>query len=192
MSPSVRRPSSGQLLSGLQWYVVKVQSGREEAVKEALERRVRVEGLEEAIGRIIIPVEKVAQVRNGRRVERTRKLFPGYLMCEVAIDDRVLALLHEIPGISDFVRSGDTPVPLSPAEVDRLVAGQSEDQVSVILPDFEPGDRVRILSGTFAQMEGEVAEILADTGHVRVRLVILSRPVTLDLEAGEVLQLGRG
>jgi transcriptional antiterminator NusG len=134
-------------------------------------------------------VEKVAEIRKGHRVERTRKLFPGYLLCEVALDDRVLALFHEVPGVSDFVRSGATPVPLSPAEAARLVGGPSEEKVSIILPDFDPGDRVRILRGTFAQMEGEVAEVLADTGKVRVRLEILGRPVTLDLEASEVLQL---
>jgi transcriptional antiterminator NusG len=174
----------------LQWYVVKVHSGREEAVKEVLERRARLEALQEAVGRILIPVERVAEIRNGRRAERTRKLFSGYLLCELMLDDRVLALFREIPGVSDFARSGSTPVPLSPAEAERFVAGQAEGKVNVILPDFDPGDRIRILSGTFAQMEGEVTQVLADTGQIRVRLEILGRPVFLDMEASEILQLG--
>jgi transcriptional antiterminator NusG len=173
----------------LQWYAVKVHKGREEAVKEVLERRVRLEALEVVVGRILIPVERVVEIRNGRRVERTRKLFPGYLLCELVLDDRVLALLREIPGVSDFVRSGSAPVPLSPTEAERFVAGPAEGKVNVILPDFDPGDRVRILRGAFAQMEGEVAEVLADTGQIRVRVAILGRPVFLDLEASEILPL---
>jgi transcriptional antiterminator NusG len=173
----------------LQWYVVRVHSGREEAVKEALERRVRLEGLQEVISRLLIPVERVAEVRKGRRVERTRKLFSGYVLCEMIIDDRVLSLFREISGVSDFIRSGSTPVPLSPAEAERLLAGQSGGKVNVILPDFNPGDRVRVLHGTFAQMEGEVTEVLADSCQVRVRLTILGRPVLFDLEASGVLQL---
>ena len=192
MTPSVRRPSSAPSPGGLQWYAVKVHSGREEAVKDVLERRVRLEALEEVVGRILIPVERIAEIRNGRRAERTRKLFSGYLLCEIVLDDRVLALFRETPGASDFVRSGGTPVPLSPAEAARLVAGQSEGKVNVLLPDFDPGDRVRVLRGTFAQMEGEVAEVRADTGLIRVRLAILGRPVSLDMEASELLQLAGG
>jgi len=173
----------------LQWYVVKVHSGREEAVKEVLERRARLEALEEAVGRILIPVERVTEIRHGRRAERTRKLFSGYLLCELVLDDRVLALFREIPGVSDFVGSGATPLPLSPTEAERFVAGQPEGKVNVILPDFDPGDRIRILHGTFAQMEGEVTGVLAGTGQIRVRLEILGRPVFLDVEASEILQL---
>jgi transcriptional antiterminator NusG len=189
MAPSVRRPSSAPPPGGLQWYVVKVHSGREEAVKEALERRVRQEALEGVVGRILIPVEKVAEVRNGRRAERTRKLFAGYLLCELVPDERVLALFREIPGVGGFLGGGSTPVPLPPAEAERLVAGQAADKLNVILPAFDCGDRVRVLRGAFAQMEGEVAEVLAATGQVRVRVAILGRPAFLDLEAAEVLQL---
>jgi transcriptional antiterminator NusG len=175
----------------VQWYVVKVHSGREEAIKDVLERRVRLEALEEVIGRILIPVDKVAEIRNGRKAEHTRKLFSGYLLCEIVLDDRVLALFREIPGVTDFVRSVSTPVSLSPTEAARIVAGQSEGKVNVILPDLDPGDRVRILRGTFTQMAGEVAEVLADTGQIRVCLEILGRPVFLDMEATDLLQLAR-
>jgi transcription antitermination factor NusG len=105
------------------------------------------------------------------------------------LDDRVLALFREIPGVSDFVRSGSTPSTLSPTEAERFVAGHSERIVDVILTDFDPGDRIRVLRGTFAQMEGEVAEVLAKTGQIRVRLEILGRPVFLDMEVSEILQL---
>src|SRR5579884_1226312 len=78
--------------SNKHWYVVKVQSGREESIKEAIERRVKIEGLEEFFGQIVIPVEKVVEMRNGKRVTRERKLYPGYLMVEVEYNDRILYL----------------------------------------------------------------------------------------------------
>jgi transcriptional antiterminator NusG len=106
-----------------------VHSGREEAVKDVLERRVRIEALEEVVGRILIPVEKLVEIRNGRRTERSRKLFSGYLLCEIVLDDRVLALFREIPGVCDFVRSGCAPVPLSPGEAARWLASQSEGKM---------------------------------------------------------------
>src|SRR5262249_53064766 len=85
------------------WYVVKVQSGREESIKETIERRVKIEGLEEYFGQIIIPVEKVTEMRNGKRVVRERKLYPGYLMVEVEYNDRILYLFRETSGVGDFV-----------------------------------------------------------------------------------------
>jgi len=80
--------------SNKHWYVVKVQSGREESIKEAVERRVKIEGLEEFYGQIVIPVEKVVEMRNSKRVTRERKLYPGYLMAEVEYNDRVLYLFR--------------------------------------------------------------------------------------------------
>jgi transcriptional antiterminator NusG len=80
------------LPSNKHWYVVKVQSGREESIKEAIERRVKIEGLEEFFGQIIIPVERVTEMRNGKRYVKERKLYPGYLMCEVEYNDRILYL----------------------------------------------------------------------------------------------------
>ena len=89
------------------WYVVKVQSGREESIKEAIERRVKIEGLEEFFGQIVIPVERtVTEMGKGKRVTRTRKLYPGYLMVEVEFNDRILYLFRETSGVGDFVGGG--------------------------------------------------------------------------------------
>ena len=103
------------------WYVVKVQSGREDTIKEAIERRVRKERLEEFYGQIVIPVEKVTEVKtdkNGKRVTRTkeRKLYPGYLMCEVEYNDRILYLFRETSGWE--ISSGAAGQPRPPADAD--------------------------------------------------------------------------
>src|SRR5262249_8128796 len=118
------------------WYVVKVQSGREDTIKEAIERRVRKEGLEEFFGQIVIPVEKITEVKqdkNGKRVTRTkeRKLYPGYLMVEVEYNDRILYLFRETSGVGDFVGSHPhnlerAPTPMSDREIQRMLGPQGQ------------------------------------------------------------------
>src|SRR6266851_291922 len=109
--------------SNKHWYVVKVQSGREESIKEAIEKRVKIEGLEEFYGQIVIPTKSVTEMRNGKRVTKDQKLFPGYLMVEVEYNDRILYLFRETSGVGDFV--GGTihrpPPPMSSGEVERMM-----------------------------------------------------------------------
>jgi transcription termination/antitermination protein NusG len=174
------------------WYVVKVQSGREESIKEAIERRVKIEGLEEFFGQIIIPVEKVTEMRGGKRVVKTRKLYPGYLMCEVEYNDRILYLFRETSGVGDFVGASVNrpPPPMPDKEVESMLARMTGDtgegKVKQIKPKFDRGDRVRVRDGTFAQMEGEVKELIEAKNLVRVELTIFGRPVPVELEYWQV------
>jgi transcriptional antiterminator NusG len=172
------------------WYVVKVQSGREESIKEAIERRVKIEGLEECYGQIIIPIERVTEMRGGKRVVRERKLYPGYLMVEVEYNDRILYLFRETSGVGDFVGGGvnHPPQPMPPHEVERMLGRQGEQVPGVAhaKPKFDRGDRVKVKDGTFAGMEGEVKEILEAKGLVRVELTIFGRPVPVELEYWQV------
>ncbi|HVS34003.1 MAG TPA: transcription termination/antitermination NusG family protein, partial [Gemmataceae bacterium] len=175
--PAVPEPSNKR------WYVVKVQSGREESIKEAIERRVKIERLEEFFGQIVIPVERVTEMRRGKRVVKERKLYPGYLMAEVEYNDRILYLFRETSGVGDFV--GGTlnrpPPPMSEREVAKMLGpkGGPEDKGKEIQakPPVERGDRVKVRDGTFAGMEGEVKEILETLNHLKVELTIFGRPV---------------
>jgi transcriptional antiterminator NusG len=178
------------------WYVVKVQSGREETIKEAIERRVRIEGLEEFYGQIVIPVERVTEMKKARdgstkRVVREHKLYPGYVMAEVEYNDRVLYLFRETSGVGDFV--GGTlnrpPTPMSQREIDKMLGqqlGPDKQEVKVGAPPFAVGDRVRVRDGTFAGMEGETKEVMEAVGHVKVELTIFGRPVPVELEYWQV------
>jgi transcriptional antiterminator NusG len=178
--------------SNKQWYVVKVQSGREESIKEALERRVKIEGLEEYFGQVIIPIEKVTEMRNGKRVVKERKLYPGYLMVEVEYNDPILYLFRETSGVGDFVGGGinHPPQPMPPHEVDRMLnrQGVHVPGETHVKPKFDRGDRVKVKDGTFAGMEGEIKEILEAKGLVRVELTIFGRPVPVELEYWQVDQ----
>jgi len=188
------------------WYVVKVQSGREDTIKDAIERRVRKEGLEEFFGQIVIPVEKVTEVKvdkNGKRVPKTkeRKLYPGYLMVEVAYNDRIVYLFRETSGVGDFVGAhpGDLmkpPTPMSEREVQRMLGptmkpGDVRGGAPPIAPPpkwLQPGDRVRVVDGTFNGMDGSVKQILEAVSKVQVELSIFGRPVAVDFEYYQVEQ----
>jgi transcriptional antiterminator NusG len=183
------------------WYVVKVQSGREESIKEAIERKVRKEGLEDFYGQIVIPVEKITEVRtdrSGKRVTRTkeRKLYPGYIMAEVEYNDRILYLFRETSGVGDFVGAtadrDKPPPPMTDKEVQRMLgpaSGPGDQNAPPPKPrGMEVGERVRVVDGTFAGMEGEVKEILEGVGHLRVELTIFGRPVPVELEYYQVEQ----
>ncbi len=173
-----------------QWYVVKVQSGREETIKEAIEKRVKIDGLEEFYGQIVIPTEKSTELRKGKRYIRERKLFPGYLMCNVEFNDRVLYLFRETPGVGDFVGGGlnKPPQPMSPREVERLINKQIAPDVKDKPQEspFTEGDRVRVKDGTFQGMDGVVKEILKAKGAVIIELTIFGRPVPVELEYWQV------
>jgi len=184
------------------WYIVKVQSGREESIKDAIERRVKIEGLEEFFDQIKIPVEKVTELRNGKRVVRSRKKFPGYLMAHVEFNDRILYLFRETSGVGDFVGAtvNRAPAPMPQHEVDRMLADEAiaagdpkaaGKALEKIKLKFDKGDRVRVRDGTFQGMEGEVKEILEpkeakDPVRVRVELTIFGRPVPVEVEAWQV------
>ncbi len=176
--------------ANMHWYVVKVQSGREESIKEAIEKRVKIEGLEEYFSQIIIPVERVTEMRNSKRVTRERKLYPGYLMVEVEYNDRILYLFRETSGVGDFVGGGlnHPPSPMSAREVERMLGRQGEQRPGEVhpKPKFDRGDRVKVKDGTFQGMEGEVKDILEAKGLVRVELTIFGRPVPVELEYWQV------
>lgn len=173
----------------MHWYVVKVQSGREESIRDAVERRVKIEGLQEFFGQIIVPTEKVTEMRNGKRVVKERKLYPGYLMVNLEFNDRMLYLFRETSGVGDFVGGGmnKPPPPMPDHEVTRMLRRRGDD-VSPVEPKsrFDKGDKVKVKDGTFAGMEGEVKEVLEGKGAVRVELTIFGRPVPVELEYWQV------
>jgi transcription termination/antitermination protein NusG len=172
------------------WYVVKVQSGREESIKEAIERRVKIEGVEESFGQIVIPVEKVTELRKGKRYVKERKLYPGYLMVQVEFNENILYLFRETSGVGDFVGGSlnKPPQPMKPHEVEKMLAlsGEGPKPDEKVKLRFDRGDRVKVRDGTFAGMEGEVKEILEAKGAVRVELTIFGRPVPVELEYWQV------
>jgi transcriptional antiterminator NusG len=204
-APPAAPPSAPAPASARRWYVVKVQSGREDTIKNAIERKIKIEGLEEHIGRILIPTEKVTELRNGKRVIKKRKKFPGYLMCEVEFNDKVLYLFRETSGVGDFVGGSlhKLPTPMNEREVERMLLDEeeggskkdggkgAEEKTKKIIIPYEVNDRVKIRDGTFKDMEGEVKEINhpadpKENPKVKVVLSIWGRPVDVEVEYWQV------
>lgn len=164
------------------WYVVRVQSGREDKVRDTLEKRVHANGLEEEIGRIIVPTERVSEFKGGKKRVREKKIFPGYLVVEMAMNDRTWYLIRETPGIGDFLQGSGVPSPMATYEVERILnSSASVADKPKLKIDFVKDDNVRIKEGPFENFEGPVEEVLAEQGRVKVVVTIFGRATPIEL-----------
>jgi len=167
----------------MDWYILKVQSNRETSIRDALLRRIKIAGLDYFFGDVIIPTEKVTEVKGGKKRVVKRKLYPGYLVAHMEINDDTWFLVRETPGIGDFTGSTGHPTPMLPHEVEAILAKSEEKQEEQpkLQIGFTPGDRVKINDGTFENFEGDVEGIDATNGQVTVIINIFGRstPVTL-------------
>ena len=171
-----------------QWYVIRVQTGREETVRSALEKRAKTTGAEELIGRALVPVEKVTQIRGGKKQVRTQKLYPGYVMVEMEMSEKAWFFVRETPGVGDFIGNDTKPLPMSEIEVGKML-GQSlktDTEEPVIKINFKMGDPVRIKEGVFANYDGVVHEIMPAKGLVKVMVTIFGRPTPVELEYWQI------
>lgn len=176
-----------------QWFVLHTLSGQENRVKESIERRIKLEELQDVIGDVLIPTEKVTETRSNRKTTTVKKFFPGYVLLQVALydgernlNDRVWYFVQETPGIIGFV-GGDRPVPLRPEEVDTLLR-QIEEKKGKARPKvtFEPGETVVITDGPFQSFNGMVEEVDPEHGKLKVSVSIFGRSAPVELEYSQV------
>ncbi len=175
-----------------QWYVVRVQSNREESVCSALEQNIAVGDLEDTVPNVIVPTQQVAEIRDGKRRQVDKKLFPGYVLMEVELDDDgnipdgVKFLINETSGVGDFI-GGEGPVPLSDEEVARLLGQAEEEEEEPSLQiEFSEGDMVEIKEGPFHDMKGQVEEVNNATGRIKVVINVFNRPTPVELNYWQV------
>ena len=168
----------------MNWYILKVQSNREDSIREGLLRRVAIAGLGQHFGQAIVPTENVTEFKAGKKRVSKRKLYPGYLVVQMEINDDTWFLVRETPGIGDFTGAAGHPTPMLPHEVSRILAKQEEknEKAPKLKIGFNPGDQVKINEGTFENFEGEVDSIDQTNGQVTVMINIFGRstPVTLE------------
>jgi transcriptional antiterminator NusG len=172
----------------MEWYILKVQSNRENSIAEALQRRVAVEGLDAYFGQIIVPTEKVSEFKGGKKRIVRRKLYPGYILVQMRINDDTWFLVRETPGIGDFTGAGGKPTPMLAHEVQRIISRQEEktDEAPKLKINFKVGDRVKINEGTFENFEGEVSSLDEASGRVTVMINIFGRSTPVELEYWQV------
>jgi transcriptional antiterminator NusG len=173
----------------LVWYVLKVQSSREDTIRDALQRRVKIQGLERFFGQIVVPTEKITEIRNNKKRVVERKTYPGYIMVQMELNEKTWFLVRETPGVGDFVGAHGTPTKMTDTEVNQMLH-QEEEKTTAETPkvriDVERGDRVKIKDGPFENFEGTVEEVIEGRGLVKVMLIIFNRPTPVDLEYWQV------
>ena len=176
-----------------QWYALRVQSNREEEVRDNLVRALKVEGADEYLARVLVPTEEVTEVRSGEKQVVERKLFPGYVLVEVEVDENghvpedLWYIIRETRGVGDFI-GGEEPWPLRDEEVERMLgkAEEKEEEGPKLKIDFEEGDMVEINEGSFRDMEGRVEEVNQATGRIQVVVQIFGRSTSVELEYWQV------
>ncbi|MGQ9589187.1 MAG: transcription termination/antitermination protein NusG [Planctomycetota bacterium] len=171
-----------------EWYVLRVASGREEAVREALLKKVQLAGLGDHVPTVLVPTERVSEIKGGKKRFKERKLYPGYIIVEMDLTDDIWYLIKDTSGIGDFVGSSfQRPTPLPSAEVDKILnALKNKEEAPEVKIDLEPQDRVKIKEGPFENFDGTVDEIFPAKGQVRVIVTIFGRGTPVDLEYWQV------
>lgn len=157
-----------------QWYVVNTYAGHENRVKENLERRVESMGIEDSLFRILVAEEKEVEFKNGKKVEKMRNLFPGYLFVEMIMTDEAWYVVRNTPGVTGFIGSsggGAKPFPVSPEEIESILRRMGLSDQKLIV-DFAVGDTVKILAGPFQGIEGTV-DVMNDDAQTAMVLTIL-------------------
>ncbi len=172
----------------MDWYILKVQSNREDSIRESLQRRVAIAGLDRFFDQVIVPTEMVSEFKGGKKRIVKRKLYPGYLVVHMEINEDTWFLVRETPGIGDFTGSVGKPTPMLPHEVQRIVSKQEEktDEAPKLKIAFNKGDRVKINEGTFENFEGEVDAIDEANGRVTVMINIFGRSTPVELEYWQI------
>lgn len=175
----------------LDWYILKVQSNREDSIVAGLQRRVKVAGLEEYFEEIIVPVEMVTEFKGGKKRVVKKKLYPGYIVVHMIINDETWFLVRETPGIGDFTGAAGQPTPMLPSEIARIIPKEEdiETQEPKLQIGVSPGDRVKINEGTFENFEGDIDTIDEMNGRVTVMINIFGRSTPVELEYWQIEKL---
>jgi len=172
------------------WFILKVQVNREDTIKKDLERRIAVSGLKEFFGEILVPSEKVADLREGKGKKKIvkRKLYPGYIMIFMEVFDDTWFLVRETAGVGDFTGAQGKPTPMLPHEVERIL--KLEQEVTTKLPElkvgYQVGQEVKVKEGPFETLEGVVDNIDYTSGRVTVIISIFGRSTPVELEYWQI------
>jgi transcription termination/antitermination protein NusG len=174
------------------WFVLRVASNREDQVRDALERKVKIEKVDDLIGRILVPTERIKRVKGGQQKVAERKLYPGYVFVEMelnndgTIPERAYYLFKDTQGVGDFIGNRNKPTAMATKDVEKMLVevekAESQSGSGTVKVEFKKGDPIKIKEGPFENFEGTVDEIFPDKGVVRVIVTIFGRATPLELE----------
>ncbi len=177
-------------MSELKWYVLKAVSGQENKVKNYIENEIRYEGLEDYVTQVVIPMEKVIQIKNGKKVQKEKPYYPGYLMVEANLVGEVPHIIKNIPGVISFLSltKGGDPVPMRKSEVNRMLGRMdelSEFPAEMDIP-YSVGESIKVIDGPFNGFNGTIEKILEDKKKLEVSVLIFGRKTPVELSYVQV------
>jgi len=169
------------------WYIVQAYSNFEKKVAESIEEKIRQKGLEHLFEAVLVPVEKVVEVRRGRKVDAERKFFPGYVLVKMELTDEAFHLIKTTPKVTGFLGADHRPQPISDSEAERIL-NQVQEGVERPKPSvmFDVGESIRVSDGPFASFNGIVQEVDEERARLKVEVSIFGRATPVDLEYGQV------
>jgi transcriptional antiterminator NusG len=177
-------------VSEKKWYVVRAISGKEKKVKEQIEMEVEREKLEAYISQVLIPTEKVYQIRNGKKISKERNFFPGYVLMEAVLTGEIPHMIKNLPNVIGFLgdRKGGEPVPLRQNEVNRILGkvdelAESDEEINI---PFIVGESVKVIDGPFNSFSGVIEEINEEKKKLKVMVKIFGRRTPLELSYMQV------
>jgi len=164
-----------------QWYVIHCYSGYENKVRHAIEQRIETMGMQDKIFDVVVPTEEEIEVREGKRKTIERRVFPGYILVQMKMDEDSWYVVRNTPGVTGFVGMGNEPTPLRPEEVNQIMR-RMEAEAPKIKVTFKPGQRVRIIDGPFNEFIGTVGDIDMEKAKVRVMVSFFGRETPVELD----------
>src|SRR6202163_1391475 len=175
-----------------QWYVVHAYSGHEEKVKKNLEKRIESMDMQDKILQVLVPMEDEIEIKDGKRRHVQKRIFPGYILVRMVMSNESWFVVRNTPGVTSFVGSANSPVPLQEKEV-RAIQKQMKQEAPKIRVEFQVGESVRVVDGPFTDFHGKVDEINPEKGKLKVLVNMFGRetPVELDLLQVEKVHCGR-
>jgi transcription termination/antitermination protein NusG len=170
------------------WYVVHTYAGYENKVKTNLEKRVESMEMQDKIFRVLVPMEKELEIKNGKKKATLKKVFPGYVLVEMIITDDSWYVVRNTPGVTGFVGPGSKPIPLSATEIAHILKQMGMDEPKPKI-DFAAGESVRVIDGPFANFVGAIEEVLPDRRKIKVLVSMFGRETPVELEFYQVEKL---
>ena len=167
------------------WYVIHTYSGYENKVKANLERKVHSMGMEDEIFRIVVPMEDEIEMKDGKKKITKKKVFPGYVLVEMIVNDKSWYVVRNTPGVTGFVGSGTKPIPLTDAEVKNILKSMGIEELKQKL-DIEVSQVIRINSGAFENWTAKVLEIYQDRSKLKVLVDMFGRETPVELDFSQV------
>lgn len=171
----------------MKWYVVNVYSGFEQRVQESIYDQAKRKNLEAMFGEILIPTEEVIEIKRGEKVKSSRKFFPGYILVQMKLTDETWHLVRAVPKVSGFLGARGKPLPISQAEVDRIVKKVEDSATNTRHSvSYEVGDAVTVCDGPFTSFQGVIDEVDQEKERVKVAVSIFGRPTNVDLSFSQI------